>query len=162
MILRSGTANDVGHANVFDSLFRQTTIGIGNRSLIRCRPMANYQYRCPSCRSVYTLEGSIHDDMPEMRPCPRCNFNGSKRDFSFNHTPSMPEHFNHSLGRFVSNNRQFEDGLKQQSAEMSERMGMTVDLQPLSPSEMAEASSHGVTEEGLYESQKAAHDSMAQ
>lgn len=122
--------------------------------------MANYQYRCPSCSAVYTLEASITTDLPERRPCPRCHFNGSHRDYSFNHTPSFTEHFNHSLGRYVNSNREFKDGLKLQSAEMSERMGMNVDLQPLSPSEMAEASSHGVTEEGLYESRKRMHDSL--
>jgi hypothetical protein len=122
--------------------------------------MANYQFKCRSCNAVYTLEASIHDDLPEMRPCPRCNFNGSHRDYSFNHTPSFAEHFNHSLGRYVSSHREFTDGLKIQSAEMSERMNYNVDLQPLSPSEMAEASAHGVTEEGLYESRKALHDSI--
>lgn len=122
--------------------------------------MPNYSYRCPSCNAIYTLEGSIHDDLPERRPCPRCNFNGSHRDYSFNHQPSFPEHFNNSLGRYVSNNREFTDGLKIQSAEMSERMSQNVDLQPLSPAEMAEGSAHGVTEEGLYESRKSMHDSL--
>lgn len=122
--------------------------------------MANYQFRCPSCKAIYTLEASINDDLPEKRPCPRCNYNGSHRDYSFNLAPSFQEHFNNSLGRFVSNNREFEDGLKIQSAEMSERMGQNVDLQPLSPSEMMEASSHGVTEEGLYETRKQIHDSI--
>lgn len=124
--------------------------------------MANYQYRCPSCRAIYTLEASIHDDLPERRPCPRCDFNGSVRSYSFNHTPSFQEHFNNSLGRYVSNNREFTDGLKIQSAEMSERMNQNIDLQPLSPSEMMEASAHGVTEEGLYETRKQMHDSMNQ
>lgn len=122
--------------------------------------MANYQYRCRSCKCVYTLEGSVHDDMPEMRPCPKCSFNGSVRDFSFNHQPSFQEHYNHSLGRHVTNGRDFRDGLKIQSAEMSERMSQDVDLQPLSPAEMRDASAHGVTEEGLYETRKAMHDSL--
>jgi putative FmdB family regulatory protein len=120
--------------------------------------MANYAYRCRSCRASYTLVGSINDDMPQLRPCPRCGFNGSHRDFSFNHTPSFQEHFNHSLGRYVNSNREFRDGLKLQSEEMSVRMGQNVDLQPLSPSEMAESSAHGVTEEGLYETRKQLHD----
>jgi hypothetical protein len=96
--------------------------------------------------------------MPERRPCPRCSFDGSKRSFQFNHSPGFAEHFNHSIGQYVNNNREFTDGLKRQSAEATERIGMNVDLQPLSPSEMAEASAHGVTEEGLYESRKAMRD----
>lgn len=122
--------------------------------------VANYSYKCPSCRAVYTLEASITTDLPERRPCPRCNFNGSHRDYSFNLAPSFQEHFNNALGRYVSNNRDFTDGLKIQSAEMSERMSQTVDLQPLSPAEMREASAHGVTEEGLYETRKQMHDSI--
>lgn len=122
--------------------------------------MANYQYKCPSCSAQYTLVASINDDLPEHRPCPRCNFDGSRRVFAFNHKPSFPEHFNNSLGQYVRNNNEFEDGLKRQSAEMSERMGMNVQYEPLGPSEMAEASSHGVTEEGLYETRKAVHDSL--
>lgn len=89
-----------------------------------------------------------------------CNFDGSKRDYTFNVQPAFQEHFNNSLGRPVSNYRDFREGLKMQSAEMSERMSQTVDLQPLSPSEMAEASAHGVTEEGLYETRKQMHDSL--
>lgn len=121
--------------------------------------MANYQYRCPSCRAVYTLEASIHSDLPERRPCPRCNFNGSSRDYSFNLQPSFQEHFNHSLGEYVTNNRSFEDGLKRQSAMMSERMSQDVNYTPLSAADMADAQSHGVTEEGLYETRKTVHDS---
>jgi predicted nucleic acid-binding Zn ribbon protein len=122
-------------------------------------PVPNYQFRCPSCRAAYTLEASIHDDIPVSRPCPRCNHD-AKRDYSFNLQPSFQEHFNNSLGQYVSNNRQFTDGLKIQSAEMSERMSQEVNLQPLSPAEMMDASSHGVTEEGLYETRKQMHDSI--
>lgn len=61
----------------------------------------------------------------------------------------MPEHFNHSVGEWVTNRRAFYDALKRKSEESSVRTGMTVDLQPLGPSDMAEASAHGVTDEGL-------------
>ena len=73
---------------------------------------------------------------------------------------SFPEHFNQSIGQYVNNNREFTDGLKRQSAEMSARMGQDVDYQPLGPSEMAEASAHGVTEEGLEETRRIQHDSL--
>lgn len=122
--------------------------------------MANYAYKCPSCSANYTLVASITDDLPEYRPCPRCGHDKSTRSYQFNHAPSFREHWNHSLGAYVNNNKEFEDGLKRQSAELSERIGMNVDLQPLGPSEMAEASAHGVTEEGLYETFKTRHDSQ--
>jgi hypothetical protein len=67
----------------------------------------------------------------------------------------MPEHFNHSVGEWVSNRRQFYDALKRRSDQSSARTGMDVDLQPLSPSDMAEAASHGVTEEGLDDTRRA-------
>jgi hypothetical protein len=67
----------------------------------------------------------------------------------------MPEHFNHSVGEWVSNKRQFYDSLKRKSEQSSIRTGMDVDLQPLTPSDMAEASAHGVTDEGLEDTRRA-------
>jgi uncharacterized C2H2 Zn-finger protein len=122
--------------------------------------MANYQFRCPSCRAVYTLESSIHDDVPEFRPCPRCGHDKSSRQYVFNYSRSFPEHFNQSIGTYVNNNREFTDGLKRQSEQMSVRMGQEVDYQPLGPSEMAEASAHGVTDEGLEDTFRRQHDSL--
>lgn len=121
--------------------------------------MASYAFRCPSCRASYTIESSVHDSTPEMRPCPRCG-NDSIRHYGFNMARSFPEHFNQSIGQYVNNNREFTDGLKRSSAEMSERMGQHVDYQPLGPSEMAEASAHGVTEEGLEDTRRRQHDSL--
>jgi predicted nucleic acid-binding Zn-ribbon protein len=115
--------------------------------------MPQYQYRCDGCGSLFTTESR------EITvPCPVCGLR-PKRVWAFTHSPSMQEHFNHSIGKYVSNKRDFYDGLKRQSDDSSERMGMDVDLQPLSPSDMAEASSHGVTEEGLDVTRQAMHDS---
>ena len=70
----------------------------------------------------------------------------------------MPEHFNHSVGSYVSNERQLRDALKVASAEASNRLGMDHDFQYMSPADMADASSHGVTEEGLDDTYRARHD----
>lgn len=67
----------------------------------------------------------------------------------------MPEHFNNSLGQYVNNERQFKDGLKRKSDEASERMGHTVDLQPIPAADMADAKAHGVTDEGLDATRRA-------
>lgn len=67
----------------------------------------------------------------------------------------MPEHFNHSVGEWVSNRRQFYDALKRKSDEQSIRRGQTIDYQPLDPSDMSDPSAHGVTDEGLEETHRA-------
>lgn len=117
--------------------------------------MPQYQYRCDGCGNSFTVT-----DRSSVPPCPTCGLH-PKRVFSFTHSASMPEHFNHSIGEFVTNKRAFYDGLKRKSEESSIRMGQTVDLQPLTPSDMAEASSHGVTDEGLEETRRSWHDSRA-
>lgn len=47
-------------------------------------------------------------------------------------------HFNHSIGRFVNNEREFRDALKQGSEEASARMGgMAVNYEPVPIAEVA-------------------------
>jgi hypothetical protein len=70
----------------------------------------------------------------------------------------MPEHFNHSVGSFVSNERQLRDALKVASEEASHRSGMDTDYQFMSPADMADSSSHGVTDEGLDDTYRTRHD----
>jgi hypothetical protein len=71
------------------------------------------------------------------------------RVWSFNHSRAFPEHFNNSVGEFVSNKHQFYDGLKRQSEVQSARTGIEHDFQPVDPTDMRDASAHGVTDEGL-------------
>lgn len=82
----------------------------------------------------------------------------SIRQFKFSIARSMPEHFNHSVGAYVSNERQMRDALKVASEEASVRRGLDHDFQYMSPSDMQDASAHGVTEEGLDDSYRARHD----
>lgn len=70
----------------------------------------------------------------------------------------MPEHFNHSVGSYVSNERQLRDALKVASQEASRRSGMDTNYEFMSPADMADAGSHGVTDEGLEDSYRARHD----
>jgi hypothetical protein len=69
--------------------------------------------------------------------------------WNFNSGRSFPEHFNNSVGEFVSNKRQFYDGLKRQSEVQSIRTGVEHNYQPVDPTDMADPSAHGVTDEGL-------------
>jgi len=110
--------------------------------------MPQYQFRCHVCGTT-----SMQNDR-DPHPCPVCR-SMPRRVWSFNTQASMPDHFNHSVGQYVGNKREFFDALKRQSDESSERLGMTVDLQPLSTADMAEAAAHGVTEEGLDDTRRA-------
>jgi predicted nucleic acid-binding Zn ribbon protein len=112
-----------------------------------------YQYRCDGCGQTTMVR-----DRENVPPCPSCGLH-VKRIYSFTSTPSMAEHFNHSVGEYVTNRRAFYDALKRKSDESSARTGMDVDLQPLSPADMAEASAHGVTDEGLDATYQAWADS---
>lgn len=73
----------------------------------------------------------------------------------------MPEHYNTAVGEFITSKQQFYDGLKRQSEVASIRTGIDHNYEPLDPSDMAEASSHGVTEEGLDITRKTFHDGAA-
>lgn len=77
--------------------------------------------------------------------------------WSFNPIHSMPEHFNNTLGEHVSNPRQFSDGLKRKSEEVSIRTGISHDFQPVDPADMRDMAAHGVTEEGLDETRRASY-----
>ena len=92
----------------------------------------------------------------EIPPCPVCRTK-SIRQFNFNVRNSMPEHFNYSVGSYVSNERQLRDAIKVVGDEQYHRLGIESDYQYLSPSDMADASAHGVTEEGLDDTARATH-----
>jgi hypothetical protein len=115
--------------------------------------MPEYQYKCESCRVVFTTLSRT-----EIPPCPVCGYK-SQRDYStFQARPSMPEHFNHAIGRPVTNMRDLRDALKRQSDEASERNGIEHNLEFMTRAEMADPSAHGVTGEGLESQQKAWRD----
>ena len=112
-----------------------------------------YQYRCPSCGQTV-----ISESRADKAHCP-CGHQAS-RDFSFRVTRGIPEHFNQSVGAYVSNERQLRDTLKVISEEQSLRLGVDHNYEYLSPADMADPQSHGVTEEGLDESRKAHYDGV--
>jgi hypothetical protein len=94
------------------------------------------------------------EDIP---PCPVCG-NKSQRQFIFNTLASVPEHFNHTVGGYVTNERALRDALKQKADEQSERIGMDHNYEYLTRSEMADAAAHGVTDEGLDTTRQTVHD----
>ena len=110
-----------------------------------------YQFRCPSCGRTVTTNA------PADKAICACG-NHASRDFSFAVTRGVPEHFNNSVGAYVSNERQLRDALKVASEEASYRNGIDTDYEYVSRADMADAASHGVTEEGLDDTRKAWHD----
>jgi predicted nucleic acid-binding Zn ribbon protein len=86
--------------------------------------MPYYEFRCAECGSV---SGST--DRAHAGPC---GCGGPLRRIW--HAPGFirgtAEHFNHSLGSYVRDDKDFRQQLRVKSAEMSERLGMPVDYQP--------------------------------
>jgi hypothetical protein len=69
----------------------------------------------------------------------------------------MPEHFNYSVGSYVSNERQLRDALKVASDQASHKSGMDTEYEYLTAADMAEPSAHGVTDEGLDDTRRATY-----
>lgn len=109
--------------------------------------MPIYAFRCRECGR--TSESIRRDVLP-------CNCGGVlRRDFRFAFKPPTPAHFNHSVGAYVTNDRDFRDKLKEKSEEASARFGLDVSFAPIDYHDKA---SVGVTDEGLYETEKKKHD----
>jgi hypothetical protein len=115
----------------------------------------DYQYLCPSCGSAV-----ISDSRSDTTICP-CGVTAS-RDWTFGYVKPFQEHFNSSVGMYVNNRSQLQDALKVASEEASYRMGLDHSYEYLSPADMAEASNHGVTEEGLDDTRRAQHEVTTQ
>lgn len=64
-------------------------------------------------------------------------------------------HFNHSVGRYVSGDKDFKDALRQASDDASERTGIPHNFQPI---DMRDTERLGVTGEGLEETARRRHD----
>jgi hypothetical protein len=114
--------------------------------------MAEYQYHCQGCRHFFTTLS--RDSIP---PCPVCG-TVATRHFSFGIVRSVPEHFNYSVGSYVSNERQLRDAIKVISEEQTYRTGVEHDYEYLSRADLADATAHGVTEEGLDDTYRTQHD----
>jgi DNA-directed RNA polymerase subunit RPC12/RpoP len=108
----------------------------------------NYAFVCSDCGAGYE-----HPHHPE-NPCPLC---GGRLRRDWRHVSvrrDMAPHFNHSLGAYVRNRTEFEDGLKRKSDETSERLGVEHRFRPV------DHDCVGATTEGLEDATwKAERDS---
>jgi hypothetical protein len=86
-----------------------------------------YSYLCPECESesAHLTRLGIGEILNE--PCEVCDHPFIVRAVCRISTSlSMPEHFNHSTGRYVTNKRAFTSQLDAKSDEMSARLGYDV------------------------------------
>ena len=109
--------------------------------------MPTYEFQCE--------DGHRHE-LSTRQPYGPC-FCGSilKRKFSFHIGQTIPGHFNHAVGKYVSNDREFRDALKVKSEEQSERLGIEHNYTYVDP---ADKQALGVTEEGLDSTHKQQRD----
>lgn len=124
--------------------------------------MPTYQYRCDTegC-------GAIADVKDSLEPRLRIEWEDGKiahyvegdhcgtmrRIYSFSYITPMPEHYNMSVGKVVSSNRQFRNELRRSSEELEERTGIPHSLVPVDPADMKDFQ---VDDSGLKET----HDAM--
>lgn len=103
--------------------------------------MAIYEYKCDNCNTIWTTTQYGR----ESSPCPDCT-RPIRRLFSFAIAKSMPDHFNDSVGRYVTNKRDLSDELKRKSEDAMERTGIPHDFQF---GDLRDKDLFGVTGEGL-------------
>lgn len=127
--------------------------------------MPLYQFRCPDHKAVLDdlMAAASAAPMVLKSYCDFCqDWRDFKRVFGFNHKPGMEEHFNHSVGKPVSNMRQYRDELKRKSAEMAqESVYVTADGEKVivpgietnyTPLEWGDHQAFGATNQGIHES----------
>lgn len=119
--------------------------------------MPSYTYRCSECgdEQIEVLTFAEHDRRKYVQwdhwraGCP-----GSYHQvLSLSFHRSLPEHFNNSIGSYVTNSAALNGELSRKSDEMSERMGFAVKYETVDPRDTP-----GVTESGLEATEKRAFD----
>lgn len=126
--------------------------------------MPEYEYKCDNCGVIGTVVDTIEPDkrvewdegkvfhVTESDRGPwQCGV--MKRKFSFNMAPVMQEHFNATVGKPISDPRQFERELKRAGEAIEERTGIPHDYQPC---DLTDMDALGVDDTGLKET----HDAM--
>lgn len=100
-----------------------------------------YEYRCLGCGQTILHDFAL--DRVSGTPC--CGRVG-QRIWSVSFHRPMPPHFNHSVGRYVSNETKFSDALKEKAEEATAKTGIPHDYKPV---DIRDRETLGVTEEGL-------------
>lgn len=115
--------------------------------------MPLYTFRCASC-SWECIEVMSFSEHTRHRPGTHAGCGGQfDQVLSLNFHRSLPEHFNHSIGSYVSNSAGLTTELSRKSDEMSERMGFAVKYETVDPRDTP-----GVSEHGLEATERRAFD----
>lgn len=107
--------------------------------------MPVYEWRCPECKQAYASRRTLGDLTPPT--CPTCNVPVRRRYSPIAIKLPMAEHWNTSVGAYITNEQQFADQLKIQSEQATLRTGIEHNFVPHDPRD-AKADLN-VTEEGL-------------
>ncbi len=111
--------------------------------------MPVYSFRCSGCLG----ETERMTRNPPL--CSRCDLE-MRRVWGFSYRPTMVEHWNQSVGKYVSNDRQFRDELKRMGEKESESTGLYHEYVPI---DINDRKACGVTDEGLDATRKVRRDS---
>lgn len=117
--------------------------------------MQFYEYRCPNdaCRRTTTTSRGPQDRLDDI--CLYCGDPGPlKRVFAVALHRPMQEHFNNTVGKPISDMRQFRNELSRMGDEYSERNGIETNYQPV---DMSDRDALGVTDAGLDETRRRMH-----
>lgn len=107
--------------------------------------MPVYEWRCKSCGTISA--SLIYGTIP---PCEVCSLSTSRmvRRYSFHTITSFQPHFNASLGRWVTSQADFNEGLKHASEAATARTGIPHNF---TPAESADRDRFGITPEAVEE-----------
>lgn len=106
-----------------------------------------YEYKCPECggRRKSHQRGN---KLMFKQPCD-CGYEGFfKRVFGFALKPIMHEHFNHTVGKPISDMKQMRSELDRASDEATRQTGIEHRFRPV---EYGDAAAVGATAEGIHE-----------
>ena len=106
--------------------------------------MPIYLYRCHGC-GAHGEKWQKHTDDP-LVDCPECQSPALRRVYSFAVTTVMHEHYNHTVGKAISDPKQFKEELRRASEKEAERIGKTVNYVPV---DLSDKESLRVTDEGM-------------
>lgn len=116
--------------------------------------MPIFEYKCPECqnRVISTVRGDRLD-----ADCPHCDQPRTfRRVFSVSVRRPMQAHFNNTVGKVISDEKQFERELQRKGEEYTAETGIETNYRPI---DYRDKEALGVTEEGLDATRKRMRDS---
>lgn len=110
-----------------------------------------YEYRCPMCQTRVTSD--VRAERLQIN-CEVCGYLPLHRVYGFTYNKPMPEHFNTTVNKPISSQRQFNEELKRASEVATLETGIEHKYEPVDPGDTKHL---GVTGEGLEATNRARH-----